>query len=147
MGTPDEARATTKVRNVRKQAIMARHVASPLLRLGVLRRAAMRDAAEHADRLTHEQAVEGMKDMVECSVADELLAIHEQIAPLDPLPCPITIAWSEKDRIFPPAIYDAVARDRLPQARFLVLPGVGHVPMIDDPAATARTITESITSS
>jgi len=145
VGGPDEARATAKVGTVRQRAIRTRNVMPPLLRFGAVRKAVLRDAAEHADRLTQDQAIEGMKDMVECSVADDLLAIHEQVAPLDPLPCPVTIAWSENDRIFPPGIHDAVARERVPQARFLVLPGVGHVPMIDDPAATARVITESVT--
>ena len=34
----------------------------------------------------------------------------------------------------------AVARRRLPAARFVSLPGVGHVPMIDDPDAVAAVI-------
>ena len=32
------------------------------------------------------------------------------------------------------------AHERLPQATFNILPGVGHVPMIDDPDLVARTI-------
>jgi hypothetical protein len=31
----------------------------------------------------------------------------------------------------------------MPSAQFIVLPGVGHVPMIDDPQLVARTILES----
>jgi pimeloyl-ACP methyl ester carboxylesterase len=57
----------------------------------------------------------------------------------------VTIVWSEKDRIFPPAVHDPVARERVPQARLLVLRDVGHVPMIDDPAETARVIAASVT--
>ena len=64
----------------------------------------------------------------------------EQIVPLDPLPCPITLAWSDKDSLFPVATYGKVARERLPQVTFKILPDVNHVPMIDDPDLVARTI-------
>jgi pimeloyl-ACP methyl ester carboxylesterase len=30
-----------------------------------------------------------------------------------------------------------VARERIPEARFVILPGVGHVPMIDEPGMVA----------
>lgn len=55
----------------------------------------------------------------------------------------MTLAWSQRDRVFPVAVNGAIARQRLPQAKFVVLPDVGHVPMIDDPALVARTIGES----
>jgi pimeloyl-ACP methyl ester carboxylesterase len=64
----------------------------------------------------------------------------EQVAPLDPLPCPITLAWSEKDALLPVAFYGPIARERLPRATFTILPDVGHDPMMDDPALVARTI-------
>jgi pimeloyl-ACP methyl ester carboxylesterase len=144
VGAPDERRATGKVRTVRQRAIMGRRVVPPLFRFGLVRRAVLRDAAEHADRLTHEQAVEGMQDIIGCTVAEDLLAIQEQIAPLEPLPCPVTIAIAEKDRIFPPAVHEAIARERLPGARFVTLPGVGHVPMIDAPELTAQVIAQSV---
>jgi pimeloyl-ACP methyl ester carboxylesterase len=56
------------------------------------------------------------------------------------MPCPITIAWAEKDTLLPLKLYRTVARERLPQATFTVLPGVGHAPMVDDPELVARTI-------
>jgi pimeloyl-ACP methyl ester carboxylesterase len=65
---------------------------------------------------------------------------EEQIAPLDPLPCPITLAWSEKDAMLPVASYGPNARKRLPQATFEILPDVGHDPMMDDPSLVAHTI-------
>jgi pimeloyl-ACP methyl ester carboxylesterase len=48
-----------------------------------------------------------------------------------------------KDRILPLHVNGAIARRRMPSAQFIVLPGVGHVPMIDDPQLVARTILES----
>jgi len=59
---------------------------------------------------------------------------------LAPLPCPITVAWSEKDTLLPAATYGAVAGERLRRATFEILPNVDHVPMLDDPELVARTI-------
>jgi pimeloyl-ACP methyl ester carboxylesterase len=86
------------------------------------------------------RVVELCEDTVGCTVTDEVFSTdEEQIAPLDPLPCPITLAWSEKDSLVPVATYGEIARERLPQATFKLLPDVNHVPMIDDPELVART--------
>ncbi|MBB5873001.1 pimeloyl-ACP methyl ester carboxylesterase [Allocatelliglobosispora scoriae] len=53
--------------------------------------------------------------------------------------CPVTVGWGERDHIFGVHQLDR-ARERLPQARHERLPGCGHVPMSDDPAAVARLI-------
>ena len=51
---------------------------------------------------------------------------------------PVTIAWCEHDRLVGPP-----KESRRPAgARFLVLPGVGHTPMWDDPELVARTLLE-----
>lgn len=52
---------------------------------------------------------------------------------------PTTIAWGEKDRILPPRQV-RTARGRIPDARFVRLPGCGHVPMIDDPDLVAQVV-------
>jgi pimeloyl-ACP methyl ester carboxylesterase len=100
----------------------------------------MRDLAVHGDQLTPAQAVEIVDDSVACAVFDDLSADVWHIAPLDPLPCPITVVWSEKDRVLPMAEFASAVSERLPRATFEVLPGVGHVPMIDDPRLIAQTI-------
>ena len=49
---------------------------------------------------------------------------------------PVTIAWGEHDRLVGPP-----KPERRPAgARFVVLPGVGHTPMWDDPELVARTL-------
>jgi pimeloyl-ACP methyl ester carboxylesterase len=58
----------------------------------------------------------------------------------NPLPCPITIAWAEKDAYVPGELCEAVVRERLPRASSTVLPDVGHVAMLDDPVLVASTI-------
>ena len=73
-------------------------------------------------------------------VGGDLSAHLSGVAPLNPLPCPVTIAWSENDAVIPVPACDKIARERVPQASFTILPGVGHDPMIDDPDLAARTI-------
>jgi pimeloyl-ACP methyl ester carboxylesterase len=111
-----------------------------MFRSAALRRLGFRDAAVHGDRLTPAQAVEWANDTLACAVGDYLSADVWHIAPLNPLPCPITVAWSEKDTLLPTAEYASALSERLPQATFEVLAGVGHDPMIDDPRLVARTI-------
>ena len=53
-----------------------------------------------------------------------------------PLDVPVTIAWAARDLVLPP--WQArVAQRRLPLATHVVMKGVGHVPMTDDPALVA----------
>ncbi|WP_297628427.1 alpha/beta fold hydrolase [Nocardia sp.] len=113
------------------------------MRSPIVRRLALRDIAVRGERLLPAQALEAARDLLGCVVADDLLGTHEQIAPMDPLPCPITLAWSALDAILPVDVNGRIARERIPQARFEILPGVGHVPMIDNPALVAQTILAS----
>jgi pimeloyl-ACP methyl ester carboxylesterase len=100
----------------------------------------MRDAALRGDRISAERAVEIVDDTLGCTILDIHNNNDEHCAPMDPLPCPITIAWAEKDTVLPLELYGMIARDRLPGAAFSVLPDVAHVPMLDDPELVARTI-------
>lgn len=49
---------------------------------------------------------------------------------------PVTIAWGTRDRLLRPH-QARIARDRLPKARVVPLPGCGHVPMSDNPQLVA----------
>ena len=55
------------------------------------------------------------------------------------------LAWSGSDRIFPPAVNGARARELVPQAQYRELAGVGHVPMLDNPQLVEATIRKSVT--
>ncbi|MGA2163677.1 MAG: alpha/beta fold hydrolase [Solirubrobacteraceae bacterium] len=59
-----------------------------------------------------------------------------------PLDIPLTIAWGKRDRILLPR-QAKHAKQMLPQARFLSLPGCGHVPMADDPQLIATVLLEN----
>lgn len=57
-------------------------------------------------------------------------------------PVPVTVAWGTRDRVLLPR-QATRAREVLPGARHVALPGCGHVPMGDDPDLVARTILET----
>ena len=52
---------------------------------------------------------------------------------------PTLLVWGERDRIVPP-VWGPVWRDALVDARLVVLPGAGHVPMVDAPDDLADAI-------
>ncbi len=137
-------RAAKRARRIAAVCRLVRPIAPLTLSSATVRRLALRsiNVAWRADQVAAARAVEAVEDTVACSVTiDEVFSHNDgQIAPLDPLPCPTTLAWSEKDSLVPVATYGKIARERLPRATFEVLPDVGHVPMLDDPALVARTI-------
>jgi pimeloyl-ACP methyl ester carboxylesterase len=57
---------------------------------------------------------------------------------LEPIPddVPVTIAWGARDLVLP-AWQARVARELLPRAEHIMMRGVGHVPMNDNPAYVA----------
>jgi pimeloyl-ACP methyl ester carboxylesterase len=124
---------------------LIRPVLPLMLRVAPIRRAFMQYGACHAERVTAKRAIEIIDDFIGCSVADQVFSTDDQrIAPLDPLPCPVTIAWSEKDVIIPFDRYQPNAQKCLPEATFEILPDVGHDPMMDDPRLVAATILKAL---
>jgi len=79
-------------------------------------------------------------------VLDGLLAAAAAEGPIAELAigadCPVRIAWALRDRTIPFRRYGRPLVDLLPGAELVVLPGVGHVPMYDDPWLVARTVLE-----
>ena len=143
-GTTEQTAGARRIRRSILSARLGRPLPMPLLmRSGTVRRLVLRDAAAHGDRLTVEQTVEATRDLLGCVIAEDILTTDEELAALDPPPCPITLAWAAEDRLLPVEINGAVARRRIPQARFTVLAGTGHIPMIDEPERVARAILET----
>ncbi|MEV3905348.1 alpha/beta hydrolase [Mycobacterium sp. NPDC050551] len=142
----DEAQAHTKKQihgfvTMGRLARPVRPVAALAMKSATVRRLGLRNAARHADRITAAQSVAAIEDIIGCTVdVDDLLGSGEHLAPLNPVPCPITIAWCGDDAVLRVPACDAIARERIPQASFTTLPGVGHVPMIDNPELVAHTI-------
>ena len=91
----------------------------------------------HPGRVSPDQARGDIRGFIRARPAlsvllDSATPFEREIA----LDVPVTIAWAARDLVLPP--WQAqVARRRLPFAQHLMLKGVGHVPMTDNPALVA----------
>jgi len=142
-GSAGQVTAGRKVHKIAAMSRLSIPFGPLLFKSGVVRRISLRflNSARHGERVSADKLVEVTRTVVACTVGREVLSTaEEQVVPLAPLPCPITLAWSEQDSLLPLATYGKIARERLPSAGFEVLPDVDHVPMFDDPELVARTI-------
>jgi pimeloyl-ACP methyl ester carboxylesterase len=134
-------RVMKKGRRIAAMAQMTRGITPLAMKSPSLRRRAMGGLAWHGDRISAARAAEVADDAFGCSILHDVLRNgDEQVLAMDPLPCPITLAWPEKDTVHPVGLYEMTVKERLPGAVFTILPNVGHVPMLDDPELVARTI-------
>jgi pimeloyl-ACP methyl ester carboxylesterase len=62
------------------------------------------------------------------------------LADLHEIDAPVLIAWGTRDRVLPMRHFATRLREQLCGAEFRPLPGLGHVPMIDDPEVVAHII-------
>ncbi len=134
---------TASVRALRRIALLER-VSRPLgplpHHLGVVRRLGLRGVSTRGHLVGAAASVQSARDLAGCVVLEDVLTTDESVGRLDPTPCPVTIAWAEHDRILPMRQGLATARRAVPRARFVILPGLGHVPMLDDPAMVADVV-------
>lgn len=74
----------------------------------------------------------GARSLVTNALIDQLRTASFDFPEVVGAGVPVTVAWGRRDMVLP--VYQARrVRRYFPQARILVLPGVGHVPMTDDP--------------
>ena len=101
----------------------------------------------HGERIPQAAAAQMVRDSVACPVYFELMdAILRDGPPraFDRVTCPVLLAWGTRDRVLPSPRYSRRLRNLLPNADWIALPGLGHVPMSDDPELVARTIAEFV---
>lgn len=141
-------RKLARVSRMMRQASRFGSVTSPtvlaLLRRPRVRRLAFRGAMLHGERVPARAALEMVEDLAACTILEPFLAATLRDGPfaadMSHVTAPIRVAWGEQDRTIPFPGYGVPLLERLPTAEVVHLPGVGHVPMFDDPALVARTI-------
>jgi pimeloyl-ACP methyl ester carboxylesterase len=126
------------MRQARLTAKITRRVApnAPHTRLG--RGLSLMQASGHPFDLPYEPVRTAVHDLAAAPGFRETLRALEkrQFEDGAAITVPVTVAFGSRDRVLLPGV--ARRRDQLPdQTRWVTLPGCGHVPMFDDPAATA----------
>ncbi len=120
---------------------VARLMAKPRTRKMLLRSAMLR-----GDMIPDEHIAEMNEDLKACTMLDGLLESLKATGPTRELvieaDCPVRIVWAAKDRTIPYKRYGSPWTTILPGAEIIQMPGIGHVPMYDDPALVTRTILE-----
>jgi pimeloyl-ACP methyl ester carboxylesterase len=116
-----------------------------LVRRPRFRPLAFYDICRRPTRMPASLAVDLIRSASTCDIYMPFLEAVEaghgfkELAEID---CPARIAWSQYDRIIPERRYSSRLRELVPNAEWTVLPGVGHVPMLDDPALVVRSVLE-----
>jgi pimeloyl-ACP methyl ester carboxylesterase len=141
--SPEHRRTRAALGRARADSHRSQALLPLALRLAAVRRFAMRTTSIDGAKLAREEILAAVQDLLGCAVAQDLLDTTESLASLDPVPCPITVAWCGADRLLLEAVNGAKARELVPGADHFTLPGVGHVPMLDDPQLVADTIRAS----
>jgi pimeloyl-ACP methyl ester carboxylesterase len=110
-----------------------------------LRAFALRELVAHPERIDAQSAWYLMDGAARCTIVEDALAqarAGEQFGDLDPIEVPVRVAYGTKDRIVRwPSRYPRMKR-LLPDADYVALEDMGHLPMWDDPAEVARVVLE-----
>jgi pimeloyl-ACP methyl ester carboxylesterase len=126
--------------NTERQVRLGRRTLPLLMRSGVARRAGFRTIAAYGDRLTHDEALLMLEGLLNADLTAVRPLFQTTVEPYDDPGVPVLIAWPTGDRLLPAPTYTDAWRQAAPFATWWWLPGVGHVPMIDDPDLVVRTI-------
>jgi len=109
-----------------------------VMRSPLRRRLALLDAMQRGDQMLAADAIDMARRSMECDVVlEDMFAVLRHGQPwmenLDQIAAPTLVVWGEKDRILPMDRHTDRLRREIPGVQFRSLPGIGHVPMHDDP--------------
>ncbi|WP_075313995.1 alpha/beta fold hydrolase [Pseudonocardia sp. Ae707_Ps1] len=131
----------------RSAAAFGRHpLTRGLLRSAVFRRLALRGIARYPERMSAADVDDMLDDLAGCTILPDLLQGARANGAIRSLRtgCPMMLAWGTEDRLLPFARYGRPMAESVPGAVVVRLPGVGHVPMADDPDMVARIVLDFI---
>ena len=145
----DSREAHAVVRFLRRNEVLLRVVRpwlKTIARRAPLRAIAYRDAVAHPSRMDASLALAGLEGASNCAIiGGEIGGLVDELANATgwaAIECPIRIAVSTDDRILRRPSYYTRMRQLLPNADWISLDGLGHMPMTDDPARISEVILE-----
>ena len=107
------------------------------------RRRATLNIAVRYEHIPVELLVHQLRGAAACDAGLPLIEVAHRVGwPLDAerISCPVRIVWGTDDRVLPWPRAAARHRERLPQADWVELDGVGHLPQLDVPLETSALI-------
>jgi pimeloyl-ACP methyl ester carboxylesterase len=116
-----------------------------LVRRPRFRAFAYRDVSSRAAEIPASLAVDLFRSASNCDIYLPFMSYVEENGfpqELGPIDSPVRIAWGTRDRIIPKSRYSARFGRLVPDAEWVDLDGLGHVPMLDGAAVTVQTILE-----
>lgn len=136
LGDVDRTRAIGTFRVLRALGRGMGDHAPKLLSYRAVRYPAISAFFAHPSRVPYDDAVVDTASLLSNALVDKGLEAAFELPVATEPAVPITIAWGRRDLVLP--IYQrSVAKRMLPHARFITVPGVGHVPMSDNPELIA----------
>jgi pimeloyl-ACP methyl ester carboxylesterase len=131
----------------RRTAFLLR-IAGPILpfvaRHPVLRKLALRDVVADGRKVPTDAALAFFEGARGCTIVNDVLSLvgTPGIFDLGPIECPVRILYGSEDRLLRwPSYYSRMQRT-LPEADWVCLEGLGHIPMWDSPDTVATRILE-----
>jgi pimeloyl-ACP methyl ester carboxylesterase len=98
---------------------------------------------ERGDLVPEGEFRQMLQGMNKATILPELLKTMGRDGPIAPMTAgavPVCIAWGELDQVIPFEQYGRPMLERVNGAERVTVPGVGHVPMYDDPQAVCAAI-------
>ena len=108
-----------------------------------LRRMLSRLTMEHGDRIPAPSFRAMLWAVARTRILPGLLESMGRDGPIKPLAAgyvPIRVVWGEQDQVIPFERYGRPMLERIAEVERMMLPGVGHVPMYDDPEGVSAAI-------
>ena len=122
-------------------------VAARLGTSAAFRRIALRDMMVDGSRVPAADSTAMMDAFARTPVFGEYLdaagAGERELAGLEAIDVPVTIAWGDQDRVLPRERHEPFFRDRLREARYVTVKKAGHVLFWDAPERTADVIAQT----
>jgi pimeloyl-ACP methyl ester carboxylesterase len=147
-GDPEFDRTRKIFRKMQRQLIVAAPLAPAIMATRAGRRYATRDITEQYRHIPPSMLVEMVRGARACPIAKPLLELADDVGwgiDASKITCPVQIVWGLKDRILRWPVAAANYKERwAPNAHWVEVPTLGHCPQLDDPAETARLVTEFI---
>lgn len=113
--------------------------------IAALRRLSLRELVSYPDNISASEAIAMFEGAAGCAVVRDAIALTEAgeaFGELDPIDCPVRILYGTNDRLVRWPTHYVRMKELLPDAEYVALEGLGHLPMWDDPQLVARRVLE-----